>query len=100
MPIGIYRPQMTVEQAEKFFKRKASPDASLSPKEFMKKKFKNKFKKVIDVLTSPIKKEFEMQENQNKIWEQEGKQLNESFSGTMTNRAKKLSKSRPNIKVK
>jgi len=29
---------MTKEQAEKFFKRKANPDASLTPKAFMKKK--------------------------------------------------------------
>ena len=34
----MYRPKMSKEQAEKLFNRKADPDASLSPKEFMKKK--------------------------------------------------------------
>jgi hypothetical protein len=37
MPIGMYRPKMSKEEAEKFFNKKATPESNMPPKEFMKK---------------------------------------------------------------
>lgn len=40
-----YLPRPSVNQAQKLFKRKASPDASMAPKQFLKKKINKLFKK-------------------------------------------------------
>ena len=104
---------MTKEQAEKFFKRKADPDASLTPKAFMKKKMNdmvmskgmgkvldNKVSKkvMIPIGNAIIKGVKSLKPNMKKITDdlfgslekdkkqkEQGKALNRSYSGLPSN---------------
>lgn len=103
---GVYKPQlMSRSEAEKFFKRKASPDADLTSKEFLKKKvnamvMSKPVGKVLDSKVGKsgvavgnavikaakwpgkqIEKEMRMDKEKDDKYRMEGKMMNKNFSG-------------------